>query len=247
MWAWGAQSRSGWGLTAATGPMLDCVVRRGGGVAPFDRPPRRQAGVSTGGARRQATAPPLAAATTGDVPRGHRSGGVVEGTPLVDGLTLLPQAPDGPDNEAFERPERLAFGLALGDTPLYVGPCLGGVTRLREGNAIEDGVEATVTAAVQAVAHPSRRGRFERGDPGVGGELGVRGETSPGAQDAGEGARRQRAFPAERGQGEKPASARASICAATSCACSRARRKRRARRCTAAARSCCRGLTLDVV
>jgi len=80
----------------------------------------------------------------------------VEGMPHVDGVTLLPQVPDGPDDEALEPPERFALGLALGDASLQICPRLGGVARLRKGDAIQDGVEATVPTAVQAVAHTPR-------------------------------------------------------------------------------------------
>src|SRR5579864_6295767 len=116
---------------------------------------------------------------------------------------VLPQAPDGADEIAFERADGLALGLALaqaaGDVALRRRPA----AQLGQGDAVEDGVETAVAAAVEAMAHAPRRGGFQGGDPGVGGELAFAGEAATGPQDSGEGAGRERADAFERGQGGK--------------------------------------------
>jgi hypothetical protein len=67
---------------------------------------------------------------------------------------LLPQPPDCPHQVAFEGPDRFALGLALAHPTHHVS--LGGWPRaqLRQGDAVENGVELAVPAAIEPVAHP---------------------------------------------------------------------------------------------
>lgn len=76
------------------------------------------------------------------------------------GHTRLPHAPDGADEIAFERADGLAFGLALLQTARDIVLRRGPAAQLGQRHAIQDGVEATVAAAVEAMAHAPGRGGF---------------------------------------------------------------------------------------
>ena len=80
----------------------------------------------------------------------------------------------------------LSASLALGDPTVEVSPSRGPVMGLRERNAVKDGVESTVAAAVEAVARASRRGSFQWGSAGVSRELGIGLEPVTRPEDAGE-------------------------------------------------------------
>jgi hypothetical protein len=71
---------------------------------------------------------------------------------------------------------------------------------LRDRDPVEDGVEAPVPAAVEAVAHPPRAGGFQGRHHGVDRELRVGGEAAAGAEDAGERPGGQEADAAQPGQ-----------------------------------------------
>src|SRR5579864_3564738 len=101
---------------------------------------------------------------------------------------VLPQAPDGADEVAFERADGLALGLALAQAACDVVLSRRPTAQLGQGNTVENGIEPAVAAAVEAVAHAARRGRFERGHARVGGELALAGEALPWSEDTSEGA-----------------------------------------------------------
>jgi len=149
---------------------------------------------------------------------------------------LLSQPPDRPHNEAFKRPEGLGGRLALGLAPIQICSCLRQIPRLRQGDPMEERIEPPIAAAIEPVAHPARRGRFEGRHAGVGGELRFGGEPPPWPQDAGERPSGELVDTTHPRQGEK-AAAREVICCSSSSACSSSRRNRWASRRTAAARS----------
>jgi hypothetical protein len=68
---------------------------------------------------------------------------------------------------------------------------------LRERDAIEDGIESTVSAAVEAVSCASRRGSLQWRDPGVSRELGIGREPVARSEDSGERAGCEQVDPAE--------------------------------------------------
>lgn len=117
--------------------------------------------------------------------------------------TLLPHAPDGTDEIAFERADDLALGLALAHAARDVVLRRGPAAQRGQGDAVEDGIKATVAAAVEAMAHAARRGGFQGSDTGVGGELGLALEATAGAEDTGESAGGEQADALEARQGGK--------------------------------------------
>jgi hypothetical protein len=65
---------------------------------------------------------------------------------------LLPEPEDGADEEALEGADRLALALALTDAAGEVGPRCWIVPGLGEGDAVDDGIEPTIAAAIETVA-----------------------------------------------------------------------------------------------
>src|SRR5437763_11760294 len=116
---------------------------------------------------------------------------------------LLPQPPDGAHEVAFEGADSLALGLALMQAARDVVLGRGPTAQLGQGNTVEDGVEPPVAPAVETVADAARRGRFERGDARVGGELRLAREALTRSQEAGERARGKQIDALELRQGGK--------------------------------------------
>ena len=88
-----------------------------------------------------------------------------------DRITLLPQAPNCSGDVALESTHRLALALALRDLPIEIGAGLFRMMSLREDDSVQDRVEPTIAASVEAMTNQASGRRFERCGAGVGREL----------------------------------------------------------------------------
>jgi hypothetical protein len=130
-----------------------------------------------------------------------------------------------------------AFGYAAFD----VGPRFRVMVGLRQDDAVESRVEASIASSIQAMTDQAGGRSLERGDAGIRGQLCVRLKALTWPQNASEGTRSQQVDAAQSRQGEKLALASCLIRSSSSSACARASWRRLASRRTAAARSCWRG------
>ena len=99
-----------------------------------------------------------------------------------------PGVEDGADDEALVGTDSLAERLALGSAAGDVGTGTGVVTALGEGDAVEDGVELSVGAAIEAVAEGTGGGGLDGSGGGEGSELGIGEEAVCRAELGGDGA-----------------------------------------------------------
>jgi len=86
-------------------------------------------------------------------------------------ITLLPQAPNCSGDVALESTHRLALALALRDLPIEIGAGLFRMMSLGEDDSVQDRVEPTIAASVEAMTNQASGRRFERCGAGVGREL----------------------------------------------------------------------------
>jgi hypothetical protein len=94
--------------------------------------------------------------------------------------------PNSANDVAGKRSARLAASLAFGNTSIDVDPGGSQVVCLRQSDAIENGVQATVATSIQAVPYSTRGGSFTRGSAGVRRKLCIRREATSGSKDAGQ-------------------------------------------------------------
>lgn len=99
---------------------------------------------------------------------------------------------DGACDEAFESADGFAEGFAFtfAAVDIVAGGRQGAV--LGERDAVDDGVELAIGAAVEAVSELASRRGLERGDAGIGGKAGFRVEAMAGTEVSGEHASSQR-------------------------------------------------------
>jgi hypothetical protein len=98
---------------------------------------------------------------------------------------LLPQAPDRTHQVAFEGTDGRPFGLARAQAAGHVVLGRRPTAQLRQGHAVEEGLEPAVAPTGEAVADPPGRGGLPGRDAGLGGHLGVTAEAPARFQDAG--------------------------------------------------------------
>jgi hypothetical protein len=111
-------------------------------------------------------------------------------------LALLPEPPDGSDDEAPQAAVSFSTCLALRDSS-QVDLSGRQVVCLSQSDSVDDGVEPSIAASVQAVAYTTRRGSFQGANASVSGQLSVGREAQAGSKDASKGSRRELVYTAE--------------------------------------------------
>lgn len=117
------------------------------------------------------------------------------------GSAAVPEFKDRADEVAFESAEGLAIGEPLRSTPCDVVTGLWEAAVVREGDAMDDGVKRTVTAAVEAMADFASGGGLDGCDACVGGELRFGSEAPARAEIGGEHAGGERSDTVHLGEG----------------------------------------------